>query len=196
MNIKKVLSSVGVGAAAIILGLGIQYTLADWTAPQSAPPTCVSGNPGCDAPINVGPSAQAKTGLLALENLAVNYLNVASGTIAAGNVLTSDANGNAGWAKPSGGIGQGISCPGSEVLTGVSSSGAPICKTVLFTVESYAGGSSQSISLGAHTYCAVSAVDSSENSQVTGANNGTPWYLSSTHPTSYQGAICVDVAVQ
>ncbi len=101
MNIKKVISSIGVGAGAIILGFGLQYTLASWTAAPSNPPT---GNVA--APINVsgggenGTSvyAQVKTGLLTLENLAIVNLNVASGTVTtAGSVLTNDGNGNASW---------------------------------------------------------------------------------------------------
>ena len=100
MNTKRILSSIGVGAGAIILGLGIQYAAAAWTAAPSSPP-----NGNVAAPINVsggGESgttvySQIKTGLLTLENLTAVNLNVASGTIAAGNVLTSDANGNASW---------------------------------------------------------------------------------------------------
>ncbi len=38
MNIKRIISSIGIGAGAIILGLGVQYALANWIrAPR--PPT-------------------------------------------------------------------------------------------------------------------------------------------------------------
>jgi hypothetical protein len=62
MNIKKILSSVGIVTVAVILGLGIQYVLADWTpAPVSGPP-----NDNVPAPINVGSSPQAKVGGLSI----------------------------------------------------------------------------------------------------------------------------------
>lgn len=44
----------------IIIGLfvGVIFVYANWAAPISSPPTCVAGNPGCDAPINVSNSTQ------------------------------------------------------------------------------------------------------------------------------------------
>jgi hypothetical protein len=52
-----------------------------WTGPQNSPPNCVSGQTGCDAPINVGTTAQFKNGNIGLYGnilLAANggsYLN-------------------------------------------------------------------------------------------------------------------------
>jgi len=67
MTIKKILSSVGIGAGAVIIGLGIQYALAAWTsAPTGTPPNCPAGYAGCDAPINVGANNQAKVGSLTI----------------------------------------------------------------------------------------------------------------------------------
>lgn len=37
-----------------------------WTEPSQAPPTCPAGEPGCDAPLNVGPIGQIKEGGLRL----------------------------------------------------------------------------------------------------------------------------------
>ena len=37
MSIKKILSSIAIGAGAIILGLGVQYA-ADWSAAPATPP--------------------------------------------------------------------------------------------------------------------------------------------------------------
>jgi len=109
MNIKRILSSIGIGAGAIIIGLGIQYAVAQqagtWNPASSTPPY---GNVA--APINVGSSAQMKTGILTLENLIAANLTVASGTPTgnppsyAGDVLTSDANGDAYWAAPAKGV--------------------------------------------------------------------------------------------
>jgi hypothetical protein len=126
MNIKRILSSIGIGAGAIIIGLGVQYALANWSPAPNAPPTCSDPTiPGCNAPINVGTSAQAKNGSLSLGTSVattsipfdvegIGYLQALilgknsgsnfqylDGNQAAGKVLTSDANGNASWA-PSG----------------------------------------------------------------------------------------------
>ncbi|MDE2040811.1 MAG: hypothetical protein KGI59_00260 [Patescibacteria group bacterium] len=50
----------------LVLGAFAISAWADWSAPMSAPPTCTPGNPGCDAPLNVGTSAQTKYGALSL----------------------------------------------------------------------------------------------------------------------------------
>jgi hypothetical protein len=50
---------------AIGLGLGCaSVVLAAWSGPLSAPPTCTSGNPGCDAPLNVSGSTQDKGSII------------------------------------------------------------------------------------------------------------------------------------
>lgn len=50
---------------AIILTLGLsisfQSLLAAWTAPLSNPPACLTGNPGCDAPISSGSTLVQQT---------------------------------------------------------------------------------------------------------------------------------------
>jgi hypothetical protein len=120
MNVKKIVSSIGIGAGAVILGLGIQYASAQWSAAPSNPPTCPSSTSGCNAPINVGSSYQSKAGGLALGTTTsqasmldvegIGYLQslilgknsgstfqYLDGNQAAGKVLTSDANGNASW---------------------------------------------------------------------------------------------------
>jgi hypothetical protein len=114
MNTKRIISSIGVGAGAIILGLGIQYAVAAWSAPGTGYPAgtnCTAPNCNTSAPINVsggGESgtavySQVKTGLLTLENLVAVNLNVQSGAITAtGSVLTNDGSGNASWATGGG----------------------------------------------------------------------------------------------
>ncbi len=58
-----------------------------WTGPLSAPPACTSGNPGCDAPLNVSGNAQAKTGGLLLNTGgATNALIIPSGNVGIGTV--------------------------------------------------------------------------------------------------------------
>ena len=112
MNIKKIISSVGIGAGAIVIGLGMQIALADWTHPHSTPPTCITDpanpnyDPGCLAPINVGDSTQSKTGLLGLAKFLFNP--TATPNITVGSVLTAmDTSGTVGWSS-SGGGGGGI----------------------------------------------------------------------------------------
>ena len=82
---------------AIILTFGLsisfQSLLAAWTAPLANPPTCLTGDPGCDGPINIGSFQQTKGGPLRVnaDNLAatgfVAYGNVGIGTTAPGYKL-------------------------------------------------------------------------------------------------------------
>ncbi|GEM_PF-3120245 len=48
----------------LFLGAFALAALADWSAPQHTPPTCPSGESGCDAPLNVGSISQSKQGPL------------------------------------------------------------------------------------------------------------------------------------
>ena len=57
---KKIIIMTG---ASVALFFGA-YSAMAWTGPLSAPPACTSGNPGCDAPLNVTSAAQIKTGSL------------------------------------------------------------------------------------------------------------------------------------
>jgi len=111
MNTKKIISSVAIGAGAIILGLGLQYAMASWTPAPASPP-----NSNVAAPINVSSSAQAKAGGLSvgtttlpsgysfgvtggasIDALLTQAFTLANGTQGAGKVLTSDANGVGTW---------------------------------------------------------------------------------------------------
>ena len=53
-------------AIILVLGLSISFQslLAAWTAPAANPPTCATGDAGCDAPLNAGPLIQLKSGAL------------------------------------------------------------------------------------------------------------------------------------
>lgn len=47
----------------LAIGLGVSFVSANWTPPQDgAAPNCVSGHPGCDAPVNISATNQAKAG--------------------------------------------------------------------------------------------------------------------------------------
>lgn len=94
---------------------------ADWERPLQPPPACPSGDPGCDPPVNVSRIDQTKLGVLsagglkAIVGLTVGNPGLSDGRLflnlsgfGAGQVLTSDANGEATWqAPPDGGGGGG-----------------------------------------------------------------------------------------
>jgi len=131
MNIKKIPSVLTRIAATVGVTLGAFAiaAFAQWTAPPGTPPTCPSGAPGCDAPINVGEANQLKLGTLSINTSLVSPatigLNVFGQSIfdsvkiltgaGAGKVLTSDATGNATWAAPAG-AGGGINFSGAGVV--------------------------------------------------------------------------------
>jgi hypothetical protein len=81
----------------LVLGLSISFQslLAAWLAPVSNPPVCISGDPGCDAPLNVGTSLQSKSGALKINangasasGLIVEKGNVGIGTLNPGYKLS------------------------------------------------------------------------------------------------------------
>jgi hypothetical protein len=122
MDIKKIISSVTIGAGAIVIGLGLQYALADWSSAPPNPPTCPSSISGCNAPINVGAAGQAKNGGLTLgsatplttssssldvengsfiKGILTQGFALVNGSQGNGKVLQSDANGLATWVATS-----------------------------------------------------------------------------------------------
>ncbi|MFH0956141.1 MAG: hypothetical protein V1801_02945 [Candidatus Falkowbacteria bacterium] len=68
----------------VVLTLGLfisfQSLLAAWTAPLANPATCASGNPGCDAPINIGSAQQYKAGTIGIGGFAIFDSSVGIGT--------------------------------------------------------------------------------------------------------------------
>ena len=50
----------------LALVLGVGYAYANFTAPLHTPPNCNTGEPGCDAPVNLTAIAQAKAGPLTI----------------------------------------------------------------------------------------------------------------------------------
>lgn len=129
---KKKIFSVTYIAIGLIIGLSTLSAFADWTPPSHNPPNCPTGEPGCDAPLNVGPSHQTKLGSISINTTTDSpdpfgldvfgisrfFGNVEIGTAASpatikivdgstltsGKVLTAiDNNGTAGWRVPTGG---------------------------------------------------------------------------------------------
>jgi hypothetical protein len=104
---KKQIISLTLLAAGFLLGATALSALASgtgtWAAPTATPP---GGNVAppvlTDTSTNPNPG-QNRFGLLGLANLVVTNLNIASGTPAVGNVLTSDSVGDASW-KPIGAL--------------------------------------------------------------------------------------------
>ncbi len=96
MQIKQYLIAMALGLGLV---LGVSSLQAAWTnAPAGGPPNCPAGSPGCDAPLNVGPSLQTKIGGLWINSgLRVDGALIFSANAGANRVLTSDAVGNATW---------------------------------------------------------------------------------------------------
>lgn len=63
---KEFIQSIKIITLSLVIGLGVSVVYADWVAPLFSAPTCNSGDPGCDAPINVGSTDQKKAGGLAI----------------------------------------------------------------------------------------------------------------------------------
>lgn len=114
---KKQLISFTLVAAGFLLGAtalsALAQTSGTWTAPTAVPP---SGN--IAAPINAGPTAQAKTGLLGLSSF--QFDPGGSSTITPGSVLTAaDNQGTVEWAPSSGsGSGSGFIVPSCSASGG------------------------------------------------------------------------------
>lgn len=71
------------GAVLGACALGASIALAAWTAPLNGPPTCTSGNPGCDAPINVSSTAQTKSGSLTVSTSTASTYCIGASCISA-----------------------------------------------------------------------------------------------------------------
>ncbi len=78
----------------ITLGLSIslQSLLASWSVPTLPAPGCNSGDPGCDAPLNISNTAQQKAGMLLLNTGgSANGLIVQSGNVGIGTTSPAQA---------------------------------------------------------------------------------------------------------
>ena len=58
------IKSISLILGVLIMSFLIGYLVLAWTEPSVAPPGCLAGQPGCDAPINAGPTDQTKQGAL------------------------------------------------------------------------------------------------------------------------------------
>ncbi len=93
---KSTLARIATLSGLILGAFAVSAVAATWTPPPSAPPT---GNP--DAPVNVGSATQTKLGWLGVRGLIATDFTLATGTPAAGKVLTAiDSLGNATWVTP------------------------------------------------------------------------------------------------
>ncbi|MDE2041421.1 MAG: hypothetical protein KGI59_03525 [Patescibacteria group bacterium] len=122
----------------ITLGAFAVTALANWTAPHSLPPTCVTNSsspnydPGCNQPINVGGDVQTKTGGLGLGNFASQPFPSGTlldvfGTGVINDLWTSaihDQNGSTGNA------GDCLTSDGSHIVWGSCGSGSGVGSAV------------------------------------------------------------------
>ena len=77
---------------------------AAWTQPPASPPNCPSGQPGCDTPVHVGSTTQAKSGALGVGGVfqtnSSTYLAAVNGNVGIGTTSpTHKLDVNAGGAK-------------------------------------------------------------------------------------------------
>lgn len=95
-------SALATHIAALLIGVilsGLVTVAFAWTGPQNTPPNCVSGQAGCDAPVNVGTGSQVKNGNLSVNVLAATQNSVFYGSLGVGSSnapsYTLDVYGNA-----------------------------------------------------------------------------------------------------
>ncbi len=152
MNTSTMLNRIAAITGLALGGFALSVLASTWSAPTQAPPDGNVDAPINVGSIeqtrfgilNIGNSA-SPTGNILLRvfgtgvinslssanitttnetatNLTTTNLKVTGGAVAAGNVLVSDASGNAVW--------KSINCPGTQVLRGISSTGSPICVSI------------------------------------------------------------------
>lgn len=99
MKNTNIMSTIKAIVLGLILSVGVGYIFADYTPPLTNPTTCTTGNPGCDAPLNVGALLQTKSGGLVLQSLTTQIFKLIDSTPSddAGKVIVSDANGVGTW---------------------------------------------------------------------------------------------------
>lgn len=175
----------------LVLGLVLAGTaFADWTAPSSNPPTCLAGQPGCDAPVNVGTVNQTKSGGLGiLGSLIIGPSGsfTLSNAPGAGKVLTSDATGRGTWQTPTGGgywtlvgnhisntnvgsVGIGTANPLTKLHVQAQGN-APTVEFSDTTNPRYASGIGANLVQGVGRFLEFYAGDSGSNSSPLGINN-------------------------
>lgn len=143
-KIKINLPSIIVAVIANLLVAGVLIVSANWQAPLSTPPTCNSGDPGCDAPLNVGASTQVKLGALGVSGIFQAW----SDAFFSGNVSIGTTPGNcpAGYREVTGGPGgvsyySGSGCPaaGEYALSDnpYRSANTPVCSSDSRAVEDF-----------------------------------------------------------
>jgi hypothetical protein len=142
---------------AIALGLVCASTVfAQWSAPLNGPPTCISGNPGCDAPLNVSSTGQTKAGNLTALGLSATSLILSPEFCIGSSCITSwpSGGGASQWTTSgsniyynSGNVGIGTTNPGGKLDVeggSIVNNGA--------TLYGFGGSFDKNISTGGCTY--------------------------------------------
>ena len=76
--------------AILVICFAIAFYAFSWTGPGNAPPICPSGEPGCDAPINIGGTSQYKSGALGIGGVFHAYSNaIIDGKVGIGTTIPS-----------------------------------------------------------------------------------------------------------
>lgn len=173
-----------------------------WTGPQNSPPICVSGQPGCDPPINVGTTAQIKNGAIGFNNFSAFGNGLLSGLgVGTGRYLNFDytsggtsGTGSAGYGmRDNAGVIEFKNLGGSwaslqSIISGFagfwSASGANISNTNTGNVGIGTAGPVNKL----HVYGTAVAPSTSANNGVTtiGVSNGVQLSIG-VHPSSPYG---------
>lgn len=88
---NQILDTAKIVILAALLVVGIQYVFA-WSGPPAGatPPACPSGQPGCDAPVNVSNNLQVKLGDLGVRSFTADNTQI-NGTLNVLSAITATA---------------------------------------------------------------------------------------------------------
>ncbi|MDQ5893729.1 MAG: hypothetical protein QG640_742 [Patescibacteria group bacterium] len=151
----KILQNLKAIALGLILTLGMGYAGAQtFTGPACGP----EGACNTPAPLNVGSSAQLKSGPLSLVNLFVSNLYVATSTgFSVGQVLTADTSGKASWQGAAANSCNSVSAPvNAQAQLSLLKNGVNMCTdaggceiklTEINSSEWYSGSRMQSVAI-------------------------------------------------
>jgi hypothetical protein len=197
MNLRKIISSIAIGAGAVVIGLGIQYASADWNSAPSSPP-----NSNVPAPINVGSNSQSKLGQLLVNTDTSNpfatgleafgksiftaisgspAIQIIDGKQAQGSLLQSDASGNAKWVATSTLGFAGSSSGVTKIIAGTGINISPTSGTGNVTINA----STPSGTVGGGCYSHPSGSGNVSNFQTGRWGNASGNGGSCTCPTGY-----------
>ena len=181
-----------IGASALV---ALAQQTSTWSAPLHSPSTCLSGEPGCDAPINVGGAGQSKTGLLSLGNFQFVPPGMPAGI--KGSVLSAtDQFGTVGWVATSSlGLSGGVSSGVTSIVAGSNVTISPTGGTGNVTINAVAATPNYNLvqarlKSGCSTGQSLTNIDSSGNGTCSAITDGYCYYGGGSTNRYSPGATC------